>query len=38
MTGEPAHLSVNEQRIAFDALVRAADEFGYDFLEASIES
>jgi hypothetical protein len=38
MTGEPVYLTEDEQHIAFDALVRAADEFGYDLLEASIES
>jgi hypothetical protein len=38
MKSDPVYLSPREQAIAFDALRRAADEFGYALLAASIES
>lgn len=38
LKSEPVYLTAEEQNIAFDALVRAADEFGYNLLEVSIES
>jgi hypothetical protein len=38
MVGEPVLLTTNEQDMAFEALVAAADEFGYRLLAVSIES
>lgn len=38
LTSDPVFLSADEQEVAFESLVRAANEFGYDLLEVSIES
>jgi REP element-mobilizing transposase RayT len=38
MTGRPVFLPPSQRDIAFDALIRAADEFGYQLMAVSIES
>src|SRR5450755_3991954 len=38
MKGSPVLFTVEQQAILFDALRRAADEFGYELTDASIES